>query len=154
VDSKMTIQKSKEERSVKIKLTTETYGEYGKAIAEATHEMGVVELETAQAKEEIKKRTKEAHDKFSNLIAIIQAGEEEKVVTCDVEKDYGTETVRYFFKKELVEERPMTDEDRQGRLFDKEPKKTKKKSNDVADVIKEETSKKTKRDASTSASVQ
>lgn len=151
------MEKSKKtvKKFIKIKLTQDRLATLAKELGAEAETMGKIKLEKSERDAEIKNQLKVHELNFSRIVSTINDGEEEIEADCVETKDFKKDVVQYHFGGRMVEERPMTDEDRQGVLFTKEEvKKAKARKVKVDDdtsvrsVIKMETNKKTKRDLS------
>jgi hypothetical protein len=151
------MEKSKKtvKKFIKIKLTQERLAVLAKELGTEAQTMGEIKIEKAERDAEIKNKLKVHEINFARIVTTINDGEEEIEAECIETKDFKKDLVQYHFGGRMVEERPMTDEDRQGVLFSKEEVKKAKarkvKLDDdtsVKSVIKMETNKKTKRDLS------
>ena len=91
----------------------------GIAMAYTASDLEGLKEEKATFAKDMAGRMKEAKAKVNDLAAKIRHGSEKRMVDCNVEKDYIAKKVRTFRNdtKELVEERDMSEEERQQPLF-------------------------------------
>lgn len=95
------------------KLNMREFAEKGKTAAGLSKEIAGIEAEFEEVKDTFKARIKDREAKRDDLLAVINAGEEKREVESTMVMDYDAGKVRYFFEGEMIEERKMTDDERQ-----------------------------------------
>lgn len=131
------------------------------------------EMEFKRQKKHYDNQQEATIKEISRIAVVARDGKENRLVECEMRKDFASKLIQYYFQGKLMEERAMTPEEFQMSL----PLKTKSKKkslrkeltgaektylkakgtphatgngkagNDVADTIKQETSRRTKRSA-------
>jgi hypothetical protein len=104
-------------------FTAEEIRNLGFSIANAVGDMEALEEEKATFMSEHKEKLKEAKAQVKLLAAKIRNGTEVRMIECRIEPDYGAKKMRTYRTDtdELVEERDMTNEERQQFLFQETP---------------------------------
>lgn len=106
-------------KELECKLTSEEIRNLGVALANAIGELESLEQEKADFMADLKSRQKDARAKMKLLAEKIRSGLEVRLVECRIEKDFLANAVRAYRLDtgDLVEERPMTPEERQMMLM-------------------------------------
>lgn len=148
-------------RKIKFELNQSELAEKAKEIGKLRGGLDKLVAQFCEVKRDWNERIKKITDKLVVLENQCDEVKEEREVMTTAVKDHDEQTVRYFYKGEVVETRPMTEVDRQEELTLKNAGKKRtnsKKENsiivpptteeqDIADVVKAETSKRTKHSA-------
>ena len=150
-------------RTVTVKLSDAEKAKKADLLAELQLEKTAIEEEKKAATSGFTTRIKTIVKSLNKLAREVNAGSEERSEECIMVKDYDANEIQWWLNDEIVDRREMTAEDRQLDLEaqqsdykDAKPGKKKRKTQlevlasqtpqeDVADVIKEETSRRTKR---------
>lgn len=114
------------DRLLPVKLTDRERLEIGEDIAAAQMKAEQAELDKKAADEGYKGIIEGAYADVSQLTKTLQYGRIDRMVHCEVRRDFrrGTVTVRRYDTMEEIESRPMTAAERQrGMEFQKEDKK-------------------------------
>jgi hypothetical protein len=72
-----------------------------------------LEFELKEHNKDVKKLIEKKESELSDLMQQIRTGKQSRIVSCQIQKDYATKTMKYFYEDQLVDERPMTSEERQ-----------------------------------------
>jgi hypothetical protein len=101
------------------KFTPEDMQNLGNEMATAVEKEGEIEKEKASAMADFKDRKDKTRNQIKSCAQKIRLGGEMRMIECREEKDMMTHTVRIFRNDsdEMVEQRPMTTEERQQSLF-------------------------------------
>lgn len=94
-------------------LTDEEIIDRAKSAAQVRNEALAIEWEMKDYAKAQKKLIEKKESELSDLMQQIRTGRESRILSCSVEKDYTTRHMKYFFDGKLVDERPMTAEERQ-----------------------------------------
>jgi hypothetical protein len=139
-------------KTIKVKMNQLEIAEKGKLAAKLNQEIGEIEGEFAEVKDEYKNRIGEKEIALRKVLTLIGAGVEERTVECEMIKDYDAGFVRYMWEGLIVEEHPLKDDDRQQSLPLPETQvDAKPDDNNIQDVIRAETNKRTKVDMITAS---
>lgn len=157
------VQEKEIEKYLNFKLTEEDFAEKGKEAGKLAGEFGKLEAEFDGIKREWKEKLESKETELSLVLGTIRRGDEDRKVKCIEQKDFVQHVVNYIFDGEIMHTRPMELNERQMELVrtpDIEKSSEKQAmtmhlatgndpvNKDVKDVIREETSKKTKQDMS------
>ena len=98
-----------------VKLTDEEVLKYGRDVARAHADRARIELELDSVKSDYKGKIAEQDGIIGKLSPRIHSGIESREVECEEVKDYtsGTVRVRRLDTDELIEERPMREDEKQ-----------------------------------------
>lgn len=152
------------EKAFSFKLTRDDEAKYGRQMAEYDADIEKLEGELESTKKEFNGRIGAIEKERRKISEVIRAGEESRTVKATMEYDYDAGLVRYFYKGQELERRPMEPGERQMDLAvakttkrgrDKKAAKDEEKKpaavagdeNDLRKVIREETSKVSKHSA-------
>lgn len=166
---KKAIQTRKIEKELEFTLTQEEIAEKGKQAAKYAQEQGEMERQFDKVKKEWTGKINKLEIAVSNELSVIRSGKELRMVECTEEKNFEKKTVRYIWKGKTMLERDMTLNETQMAMettiktrkpSEKKPeqlkatvkehveaktgKKVNGKGEEIAEVIKQETSAKTK----------
>jgi hypothetical protein len=147
------------------KLTEAEFAEKGRNAAALAGEVAELELQFAEVKENHKAKIQAREAARDEALAIIRAKEETRTVDAILVKNFDEKEIQYFYAGEVIESRTMTYDELQDE-FDVAPKTGRAKKqkidstqglsgkiangegeNEIADVIKLETGRTTKRSA-------
>lgn len=148
------------------KLTEAEFAEKGRNAAALAGEVAELELQFAEVKENHKAKIQAREAARDEALALIRAKEESRTVDAIMVKNFDEKEIQYFYAGELIESRTMTYDELQDE-FDVAPKTGRAKKqpikdstqglsgkvakgegeNEIADVIKLETGRTTKRSA-------
>lgn len=146
------------DRPLTFELTEDDYSRLGKDAGEAAHELRSIGGEFEKVKKTWKENIDAADGRLVQILSTIREGKEKRQVKCIERKDFQNSRVDYIFDGEIMESRAMYDSERQAEFTltkpgqkakDVEFERAEPKSEDVGAVIKEETSRRSKKDAST-----
>lgn len=84
-----------------------------KMLAQTRNEQLTIEWEMKEHAKAEKKKIEKKESEIADLCNQIRTGKECRILACDMRKDYESKTVKFFFEGILVDERPMTAEERQ-----------------------------------------
>lgn len=84
-----------------------------KEAAKVRNERLSLEYDLKEHSKDVKKLIEKKESFLSDLMQQIRTGKESRMVGCEMRKDFDTRTVKFFFEDKLVDERPMTGEERQ-----------------------------------------
>lgn len=104
---------NKVKRIVEFKLTDEEKAAKGLRAAELSQEIGKVSIQKKIAADEFSAKLKDRTGRMSTLLAEIHKGTEGRETECIEFKNYEDQKVEYWFDGAKVQERDMTDHDRQ-----------------------------------------
>ena len=141
-------------------LTEQEFAEKGKAAAALCQEVKDLDVQFEEVKDNWKAKIKAREAKRDDILAVIHAKKEKRSVESVLVKNYDTKEMEYWFEGKVVERRTMTADEVQTELPLAKPKRTRKAKEhktdpvaaahanghdaDMAKVIQEETSKRTK----------
>ncbi len=147
-------------REVELKLDDATHAKLSKERGEKLRAKAKLEEEFAEVKTKWADRIKPLSNRLAVLDEFVEHGIEKKTVKCTMVKNHEQSVVEFWFEGTVVDSRPMTPLDRQedlpirrGRSTKTEKKRDVRKAasgdkdwedDDIAQVRKAETSKKTK----------
>lgn len=108
-----------EERSLTVKLTTEEQLQRGNELAAKIEEMQNIEMSAEEARGNFKAELKRVEGEISRLKRTVLDGKEQRTVRCEwqLNFDHGIAELIRLDTFEVVQSRPLTDEERQGGLF-------------------------------------
>lgn len=156
---------TKVSKPIAFDLTEKEFSEKGQEAASLSKEVRSLVGEFEGIKEDWKAKIKDREAKRDELLTVIHAKKEVRTVDTVMVKDFASKIVQYWFEGEVVEERAMTENEVQMEMELRAPKSVEKKTrvrnvkdpveeahqtevqtqqSDVADVIKEETGRRTK----------
>lgn len=144
-----TVESTKTRKWFSFQLTTEETAKKGLRAAELAVEIVTKEEEANSVKDKFKGEVATLRREQAGLHRTIRAGSEQREVDCEEVKDWDRLLVEWKYKGDVMESRPMTAEERQVKLKLVSAKDAKPLSAPIAEVMREETSRKTKQDAST-----
>jgi hypothetical protein len=152
------------EKYLNFKLTEEDFADKGKEAGKISGELNKLEAEFDRIKKEWKEKIEEQEAALSLIHSTIRRGDEDRKVICVEQKDFAKYVVNYVFNGEIMHSRPMEMSERQMELVtdiktvEKANEKatmqehlrvaSDPKAQEVKDVMREETNKKTKQDMS------
>ena len=158
------VQEKQIEKYLNFKLTEEDFADKGKDAGKLAGELGKLEAEFDGIKRQWKEKIEAKQTELDIILTTIRRGDEDRKVLCVEQKDFREHVVNYIFDGEIMHSRPMEMNERQMELvkMDREVSKENEKEsmeaqlkvandpqkNDIKDVMREETSKKTKQDMS------
>jgi len=152
------------EESLEFVLTEEDFSEKGKEAGKLGGELNKINNDFDLVKKEWKDKIESKEHELESVLRTIRDGKEKRKVKCVKQKDFQNYTVNWIFDGEVMHSRPMELHERQMELKvvnagAATSRETEKKAiaeqlvvgqaNDVRDVMREETNRKTKRDHST-----
>lgn len=100
-------------KKVSIELTDQDILEHAQTAARLDEEIGSLKVELDGHKNRINPMIRSKISERWQALKIINTGLELKTVECDVEEDLKKKVIKYIYKGQVVEERPMTDDDLQ-----------------------------------------
>lgn len=115
--------KTKVKRSFAFKLTDADRAAMMIKTAAWDAEIEELEAKKKEANAEFNSKINALHEKRQVLSKAVREGEEQRTVDATEERDYAADQVRYTFEGKVLEERPMSIEERQKPLAIKPPKK-------------------------------
>lgn len=98
------------------KLTESESNEKGKNAAALRQEVKDLELQFEEVKETWKAKIKTREAKRDELLDVVHAQEEKRIVDSILVKDFESKEIQYWFEGEIVEKRTMTANEMQGDL--------------------------------------
>lgn len=107
------IETKKVSKDIVFKLTEAEFAKFGKEQAHLQREYFQLEADFVDVKSKWKARLSLKDEELRLVRNIILAGEEIRNVECEAHYNYSDGSVKYYFEKELVEERAMSAEERQ-----------------------------------------
>lgn len=148
------------ERELSFKLSKEEIHDRGLKMAALDGEMAELAAEKSKFDAEMKQKINERETQRLQISAVLRAKHEKRVVLCKEFKNLDANAMEYWFEDEKMDERALTFEERQLDFEATPPPQTRRgrkpkaaedsekpQETDVADVLKAETSRKTKRSA-------
>lgn len=105
-------------KSLPVKLTDEEVLKYGRDVARAVADKGRIEIELDSVKVDYKGKISEQEGIIGKLSPRIHSGIETREVKCEEIKDYvkGTVTVTRLDTFDIIEDRPMREDEKQIQL--------------------------------------
>jgi len=100
-------------RNVMINLAEEEKIQYGKVAGELNAKLDDTVVAFEHLRKDWKGKIEALQNELHIVLGALRTGQIEKEVECKIDYDKAMKTVRYLYKGEVVEERPLTDEDRQ-----------------------------------------
>lgn len=137
-------------REVEIDLDDSTHAKLSKERGDKLRTKARLTAEFEEVKTKWTERIKPISDRLAVLDESVRNGKEKKTVECVLVKNFEDNKMEYWFEGKIVDHRPMTAADRQEDLVLKNKKKRTnsvvmpEKEDDVTNVRKLETSKRTK----------
>jgi len=116
-------------RQLPVDLNEEEIADRGRAMAKSVSEKAGLQEEKKSATADINAKIKACGEVIRKLSEIISGGKEDREVSCEVKKDFDSNTVTVVRDDtgEVVEERPLTVDERQENMFPhRDPKAPKK----------------------------
>lgn len=134
------------DQSIKLKLADE--------LTEKSRALSKLKTEYDEVKQKWKERLYPVETRVNCILNFFENGKEKKVVECVMVKNYDANKVEYWYEGKIVDHRPMTVADRQEDMpLNTRRGRSKENSvvmptptaqEEIADIVKAETSKKTK----------
>lgn len=90
----------------------------GQEIAHLHADKSEIEKELKEFSKERNKEIKEREDSIARICRVIEAGTQEVEVECDVHKNLDRQTLEYWHEGKLIDERALTEDDKQESFFD------------------------------------
>ena len=113
----MADQRTEETQSIKklvrVSLDSTELLERGKKLVEWMEKLDQVERAFASVKQKYKYEIEAMGEEISKMREAISTGKEERLLDCEMVKDFDSERVRYYHKGVLVDQRPMEPAERQ-----------------------------------------
>lgn len=134
-------------KEIEIKLTNIDKAHMADEAADAQVALTSTETEFKGIKNDYSQRIKKLKAKIETTLEAVNTGVISRNVQCVMKKIYSSNIVQYVYEGEVIEERAMTDQDRQPKLFaptmegtELSPEQPQDASADIASVIREEQS--------------
>lgn len=118
VDTKQKTMRRNVTKSLPVKLTDEEVLKYGRDVARAVSDRGRIEIELDSVKADYKGKISEQDGIIGKLSPRIHSGIETREVACEEVKDWkkGTVTVTRLDTLDVIEDRPMREDEKQIQL--------------------------------------
>ena len=102
--------------TLKFKLTDKEKLEKGNLLATLSRQIAVVDGVLKQAKSRHKADSAELKNQFEAAVSCLSTGTEHREVECEEVRDYEAKRVSYLYEGEVMEERPMRQDEMQLRI--------------------------------------
>lgn len=143
-NAEVTIETQNIQKEVERSLTVADFANLGKEVGELSVEIQDLENQFAVVKSEHKAKLEKLEKAKDKAISAINNGKTVETVECVMVKNFDTNTVTFTYNGDVVEERAMTEDERQKELFtgevlpsdDEEEEEAQ--PSDIEDVIREE----------------
>lgn len=84
-----------------------------KEAARIRNEKLLMEVELKDHQKLVKKDIEKKEEELHELMNVVRTGKESRILPCEMEKDFDRHTMKYFYDGKLVDERPLTPDERQ-----------------------------------------
>lgn len=102
-----------EKRNVILKLTDEEKVSFGKMAGDLNAKLNDIATAFDHIKKDWKGRLENVQNELHVVLIALKTGQREANVECSIAYDKLNQTIQYIYNGEIVEERPITDDERQ-----------------------------------------